>query len=383
MKIIIRRLFLLLGSVCLAIFLLEGALQLFTKDTTKNLDNIGYTFSCYEKGDYYWYKLKTNQTCQLKSRSHAFPDFLIRTNSLSLRNPEISQKKNPKTVRVLFVGDSYTFGMGVEENEAFPRKTQELFNQQFATTSASLESINAGLPAADAGYYYLYLKNDGEKLKPDIVVIGFYTFNDIYDDEFKLTWTETDPNGLPAKITAPLSTIDSTGRVISTNIAPKYKMPWIRKSRILTLLTDSLFETTKVRNETTLLSNVCLYKPSCHDLDENKAKTKQLFDGIKKMTDANHQKLLVVMIPAIWQVYDKYRIKYNILVPLSPTEKSLPHTEFASFFQSRNIDYIDMLPIFLKKPQQTYFTEDTHWNTFGHEIAAEAIVEKLKNYDLK
>ena len=57
------------------------------------------------------------------------------TNSLGLRGPEIDSPK--KHLRVLCLGDSVTFGWGVEEQNAYPALLQQ---------KIMAEVINAGVP---------------------------------------------------------------------------------------------------------------------------------------------------------------------------------------------------------------------------------------------
>ena len=84
---------------------------------------------------------------------------------------------------------------------------------------------------------------------------------------------------------------------------------------------------------------LCLYKKSCHDLDEDKEKTVLLLTGIKTMAEKDGAKYLVVRIPAEFQFDRKARLKYGITVPLLPADKEYTYEEFAGYFSQNGIDW--------------------------------------------
>lgn len=97
------------------------------------------------------------------------------TNSSGLRGPEIAPK-NPGLKRLLFLGDSYTFGWGLDrEADAYPRQTEHLLNDDAGTTRA--EVINAGIPGYNTVMEYHYLRRALDLFQPDAVVLS-YMMND-------------------------------------------------------------------------------------------------------------------------------------------------------------------------------------------------------------
>lgn len=96
------------------------------------------------------------------------------TRGLTSFRPE----KNEGTLRVLCLGDSFTFGFGVDDVYSYP----ELLQRELALRypGKKIEVINAGLPLfgiLDAMDYYL---QKGAALKPDVVILQFFA-NDIQD----------------------------------------------------------------------------------------------------------------------------------------------------------------------------------------------------------
>lgn len=91
-------------------------------------------------------------------------------NSYGLRGNEISYNKAPNVIRILVLGDSYTFGWAVEQHEPYPIILQELLNSRLNT---QYEVINAGIPGCNTFNEYHYLITEGHKFNPDIIILGF------------------------------------------------------------------------------------------------------------------------------------------------------------------------------------------------------------------
>lgn len=382
LKKFLARILLVVGGVSIILIGAEVYFWLFNPQLTASSIYTSYDFHCFIDGTYYPFALKPNSNCRLHSNLNQFKDVYIKTNSLGLRNPEIKTPKPKDTVRILFVGDSYTAGWGVEENEAFPRVAQTVLSQKFP--QKKIEVINAGLPAAGPNYFYLFMKNEGVKLNPDIVVVGFWMVKHIPDNAYYTEWRAVDNDGLPTKVINKTEMRDFTGNKIPIDVPFKLTVPFLKYSHVFAAVADRLFPYDDKYSQGILISaRGCLYKDECHDLDDAKAKTKKLFWGIKKITDGIGAKLLVAFIPAEFQLDRQARIKYGIAVPLLPSDKEYPYQEFGGFFAENGIDSLDMRTAFrdAKKTEgQFYFKTDNHWNAEGHRVAAEAVSDKLSEY---
>jgi len=105
--------------------------------------------------------------CEVK----VFGNKRVSTNSLGLRGRlEIPLTKSPGTTRVLILGDSFTFGDEVSDDETFPHYLQEL--------NPDLEVLNFGVHGYGHDQMLLLLKELGLPHDPDVVVLGF-VFHDM------------------------------------------------------------------------------------------------------------------------------------------------------------------------------------------------------------
>src|SRR6478736_270933 len=50
-------------------------------------------------------------------------------NSLGLRNPEVPPRKRPGSVRIVVIGDSFTFGQGCPDEAVFSRRLEAKLNR--------------------------------------------------------------------------------------------------------------------------------------------------------------------------------------------------------------------------------------------------------------
>jgi lysophospholipase L1-like esterase len=94
----------------------------------------------------------------------------VRINSQGLRNPEVAPRREPGVRRVLVLGDSLTFGWGVEERETFPRVLERMLNE----SGRQFEVINAGVGNYNTAQEVAWFTERGLAYEPDEVILGFY-----------------------------------------------------------------------------------------------------------------------------------------------------------------------------------------------------------------
>jgi len=105
----------------------------------------------------------------------------MQVNSLGLRGPEIETAKASGTLRIVGLGDSFTFGVGVADEHTFLRRLEKSLNA-FAAPGRRYEVVNAGVQGYNTRDEVLYLKHRWLALRPDLVLITFY-LNDAYRDD--------------------------------------------------------------------------------------------------------------------------------------------------------------------------------------------------------
>ncbi len=97
----------------------------------------------------------------------------LNTNSLGLRGTyEPQLKKTPGRTRILFFGDSFTFGDEVSDDETYCHYLQQALPQA--------EILNFGVHGYGHDQMLLLWREIGLKMDPDIVILGF-----VYRDSFR------------------------------------------------------------------------------------------------------------------------------------------------------------------------------------------------------
>jgi hypothetical protein len=92
----------------------------------------------------------------------------VRIDSLGLRGPERATRKPAGVRRVLVFGDSFVFGVGVDEPHLLTSELQRLLDR---TAPGRYEVLNLGVSGYSTDQQYLLLQERGLALGPDIAVL--------------------------------------------------------------------------------------------------------------------------------------------------------------------------------------------------------------------
>ncbi|MFP8874365.1 MAG: GDSL-type esterase/lipase family protein [Myxococcota bacterium] len=107
-----------------------------------------------------------------QSRETQGPFVGVVSNAQGLREDhEIPFEKPPDSIRILFLGDSVTFGFLLPHDQTFPEYVEDALQERFP--ELAIESINAGVPGYTLFQGWRYLMDEGLRYQPDVVVAGF------------------------------------------------------------------------------------------------------------------------------------------------------------------------------------------------------------------
>lgn len=99
-------------------------------------------------------------------------EVIHRTNSKGFRGPEFPPTKPKNSFRMVFLGDSFTFGEGVWLADTFAERTKKLIQEQKGDTVV-VEAMNLGVGGYNTEQSLQILEREGVLLLPDAVVLGF------------------------------------------------------------------------------------------------------------------------------------------------------------------------------------------------------------------
>lgn len=95
-----------------------------------------------------------------------FRNKVLNTNSKGLRgSEEYTYEKKSGITRILIFGDSFTFGDEVSDDETYAHYLKELLPET--------EILNFGVHGYGHDQMLIYLKEEGTKYRPDIIILGF------------------------------------------------------------------------------------------------------------------------------------------------------------------------------------------------------------------
>ena len=104
-----------------------------------------------------------------------FLDVLVRTNTHGMRDRERMLAKAPGVFRIAVVGDSFTFGFGVENEQTYPSVLEALLNG--SARSPHYEVLNFGVGGYSTHDEALVLRHRVMAWDPDLILVG-YVSND-------------------------------------------------------------------------------------------------------------------------------------------------------------------------------------------------------------
>jgi len=97
----------------------------------------------------------------------------LATNELGFRDTTYKQNAD---LKILLLGDSVSWGDGVDMQQSYPFLLEEMLNQDYP--EKTFEIINTGVPGYSTFQQLIYLKKYGIKLKPNIIIHQF-CLNDV------------------------------------------------------------------------------------------------------------------------------------------------------------------------------------------------------------
>lgn len=104
---------------------------------------------------------------------------VVEINSLGLRDREIEPGPHPGEIRILLMGDSFPFGVGVDFEDSISAQLERLMQERLGTIDGkTIRTVNMGVISYNTEQQLIQLKDLGWRLKPDLI-LHIYVYNDI------------------------------------------------------------------------------------------------------------------------------------------------------------------------------------------------------------
>jgi len=101
----------------------------------------------------------------------------VAINAKGLRDRDYPWHKPAGVKRIVVLGDSYVWGYGVDQDAIFT----EVLERSLGKHDPQWEVINTGVSGWGTDQEYLYLREEGFRFSPDIVVVAYFIGNDTHN----------------------------------------------------------------------------------------------------------------------------------------------------------------------------------------------------------
>jgi len=289
----------------------------------------------------YGYKLKPNQEGTFTL------DKPVRSNSYGFRDYEWNVPKKPGTYRIMCLGDSFTFGNAVREEDTYPK----VLERELRIGGKRFEVISTAIGGWATFHELDFLKAEGLRYEPDMIIIGFFMndFGARSDTSHNLTndgrW-DARPSWL--------------------QWLPYKYIFLIKRSALISYLRDRIAVLWEGGNDP---GSLLLKNQIDMDNDGNIKITYEYISEIKRLCDERGIKCILASIPAInyfW--FPRGSVKY------------MDHLK--KFCDSQGIEFIDLAEDFWKFKDTNKFYMypwDNHLNPAGHKLVADQLFARLRH----
>jgi hypothetical protein len=308
------------------------------------------------------------------------PDFhyVQRVNNLGLRGPDTTVEKPPGTYRILMLGDSFTMGKGVEDDQTFTALLSVSLGKRIADCGGpAIEVLNGGVDSYSPILSYIQLKRDIAPLRPDLVLLNL----DVSDLVQETAYRAQAVFGEDGDIVAVPQLKSRDG------IYEKLR-DWTSRNLFFTRFI--LFHANKrlQHRELTVRDVVseANFEIAAHTLDGDRDRTEQwaaIFDSLRRIqsfADAQGIKFVLSIYPWGHQVNDREWVpgRYSYMAEdAKPSERSRDTVHRLA--AAGGIELIDLFDIFRNQSggEPLYFRYDAHWTTEGHRLMARGMEAAL------
>jgi hypothetical protein len=372
---------------------------------------IGYSYPLFYTTDYYrGFALQPGVAGHYQREGESD----VRINSDGLRDREHLKAKPSNTVRIAVLGDSFSEAMHVPMEQTFWSLLERKLQDCQAFPGKNVEVINFGVSGYGTAQELLTLRQRVWDYSPDLVVLAFTTYNDIYDNSRALSRTEEVPyfvyrNGelsydasfrdsrtyrqRDSKLNRLGRWLHNELRVVQlihyVQFVAKLRLTdWRNRRRLAAQSQNKPADVSSpaVRNAEDIgIDNMIYIEPRDENWKAAWAVTEGLIKQIRDEVAQKQAKFLLVTLSNAVQVYPDSAVRAKFLEHVSAKTIFYPNLRLRSLADQNQIDFLD-----LAQPMQAYADQNKvflhgfgsdlgngHWNAQGHKLAAELIAQKL------
>jgi lysophospholipase L1-like esterase len=381
LKSAFKSVLLLVASLIFALLMGEVMVRFVYEPQSEDLPGLQLLTSRYYQRDYTlgWVPRANVQGTHIRQKGYTST---FTTNFLGLRDREHSLENPEGSRRVVVVGDSFSWGWGVNDGEIFT----DILEKSLADT----EVINLGVTAYGLDQEIAYFKQLGVQFGPDILVVAFCQ-NDVFDDGSLMEVASNFGDGF-----------DTAGSESEKNVGIDYgfflalKKALTDNSALYGLVVDAVNSNRSVVKFLVWLG----VKDSLAGFDEMDVNimpslknypvelaaswesVKAKLRGLNDYTSEHGIRLVIALIPALQSVELQHlerSLTYSEF-ELSDFDVDKPYDMLVQFGKEEGIEVINPVQAFreaTESGESLYLRSDLHFNVSGHALFASEIAAIL------
>lgn len=313
-------------------------------------------------------------------------DAVYAINAFGLRSPEIAATKPAGVKRLLLLGDSFTEGVGVQASETYARHLQAALDG--VRGSERWEVINAVVASYSPLLEYLFLKNRGLTLDPDVVILAL-DLSDFFDDIQYSALARFDDQGEPIAVTPPTDPVHSPAGRALVGVKDFLKYNTRTYNFVCRRLASLL-----AKRSLNFSGDVALDKygalrgdPSALD-DRSWWRTYDYLQRIHAVLKARDIEFWIAVYPYGLQISAKEWNTGRLFWGFEVNRVYSSHAQelVEAFGRRHGIHVVNMVSDFQEAARTTfplYYDNDGHWRAAGHQVAAPSLYKALTAHMLQ
>ncbi len=277
---------------------------------------------------------------------------------------------------VLMLGDSFTLGIQVQDDETFAARVA----QTFSAEGKNVNVLNFGTLGYNPFQYLLLLNRTIAQFSVRSVVVNLYVSNDVV-----LPQDNQERDCVITVVDGYLVSADWKNK----SLFFKLRTLFHRNTQVYNFVSNQLVRSEWVR-KVLFLIGFAVNNPENPEalLFQNTSKSEEYYtttfsviDALDELTKRYNASLVLMLIPSkyhvdkeLWKVFWQ---KHGGNTPVP--DSSIPFERIKAYAQGKNMTVVDLYEIFMKDavPARFFGVRDDHYNQEGHERHAEEVVKVI------
>lgn len=327
----------------------------------------------------------------------------VRINDAGLRDREHAKAKQPGVLRVAVLGDSFAEAMQVEQDRTFWSVLERRLN---ACAKQKVEVLNFGVSGYGTAQELIQLHRDVWQYDPDIILLAFFTGNDVRNNQRELNGNAPAPyysvrDGrlvLDDSFRAELASLRRTGMMRDVRDAYGSLRNHSRLLQLITQVRVGLRQ--KVQPEREMadvekraatgtepgIDEAVYAPPRDARWEEAWRTTEALLTAMRDEVKAHGKKLWIVTLSTGIQVHPDQRFRAEFAKRAGVTDLFYPDRRVAAAAERDGVPVITLAPVMAEWAARTGkalhgFPNSVpgfgHWNEEGNRLAGDLIAQQM------